>query len=206
LTDGSELLLSLSKTPEDKQLASDALSRTDLRDTQSETYFFTVHDLACRGVDTTAAALHILDDPKFRVSVPQHAMVLDQRMALMYILLSMKSDSWIKPAEARFSGEKDANAKLALVSAFSYAQTDEADAELSRIAGDNTQPEAVRKSAQDFLDEAHKTAKSWMPIKGTITEIREQRRQRLRAVSDEAIDDVQWMTRKIVQLRAKGKT
>jgi hypothetical protein len=26
-----------------------------------------------------------------------------------------------------------------------------------------------------------------------------------RVVSDEAIDDVQWMTRKIVQLRAKGK-
>jgi len=38
-----------------------------------------------------------------------------------------------------------------------------------------------------------------------IAEIREQRRLRLRAVSDEAIDDVRWMTRKIVQLRAKGK-
>jgi hypothetical protein len=206
LTDGSELLLSLSKTPEDKQLAADALARTDLRDTQSRIYFFTVHDLACDGVNTTAAALHILDDPAFRVSVPQHAMVLDERMSLMYVLLSMKDDGWVKPAEARFSSEKDANAKLALVFAFSYAQTDEADAELGRIAADNSQPEAVRKQAQQLLDEAHKTAKSWMPIKGTITEIREQRRQRLRVVSDEAIDDVQWMTRKLVQLRAKGKT
>jgi hypothetical protein len=205
LTDGSELLLSLSKASEDKQLAADALARTDLRDTVSRTYFFTVHDLACDGINTTAAALHILDDPAFRVSVPQHAMVLDERMALMYILLSMKDDEWVKPAEERFSKEKDTNAKLALVFAFSYAQTDEADAALGRIAVDNSQPEAVRKKAQELLDEAHKTAKSWMPIKGTITEIREQRRQRLRAVSDEAIDDVQWMTRKIVQLRAKGK-
>ena len=133
-------------------------------------------------------------------------MVLDGRMALMYVLLSMKGDVWEKPAEERFRNEKDTNAKLALVFAFSYAQTDEADAELGRIAADSTQPEAVRKKAQELLDEAHKTAKSWLPIKGTITEIREQRRQRLRAVSDEAIDDVQWMTRKLVQLRAKGKT
>ena len=206
LTDGSELLLSLSKAPEDRQLASDALARTDLRDTQNGTYFFTIHDLACDGVNTTAAALHILDNPSFHVAVPQHAMVLDQRMALMYLLLSMKSDVWTKPAEERFASEKNAKARLALVFAFSYAQTNEADAELARIAADNSQPDDVRKKGQELLDEAHKTAKSWMPIKGTISEIREQRRQRLRAVSDEAIDDVQWMTRKIVQLRAKGKT
>jgi hypothetical protein len=124
----------------------------------------------------------------------------------MYILLSMKDDAWVKPAEERLSDEKDANAKLALVFAFSYEQTDEADLELRRIAADSSQPDAVRKKAQELLDDAHKTAKSWMPVKGTITEIREQRRQRLRAVSDEAIGDVEWMTRKIVQLRAKGKT
>lgn len=206
LTDGSELLLSLSKTPDDKQLAADAFARTDLRDTQSSMYFSTVHNLACDGVNTTAAALHILDDPTFKVAVPQHAMALDERMALMYILLSMKDDVWVKQAEERFSNEKDESAKLALVAAFSYGQTDEADAELKRIAVDSSQPEAIRKKAQELLDEAHKTAKSWMPIKGTIAEIREQRRQRLRAVSDEAIDDVQWMTRKIVQLRAKGKS
>jgi hypothetical protein len=206
LTDGSELLLSLSKTPEDKQLAADALSRTDLRDTQSKTYFYTVHELACDGANTTSAALHILDDPSFHVVVPEHAMTLDRRTALMYVLLSMKEDSWVKAAKERFADEKDTEAKIALVFAFSYVQTDEADAELRRIAADSSQPEAVRKRAQEFLDEAQKTAKSWMPVKGTVAEIREQRRQRLRAVSDEAMDDVQWMTRKIVQLRAKGKS
>lgn len=45
LTDGSELLLSLSRAAEDKQLAADALAMTDLRDTQSKTYFMTIHDL-----------------------------------------------------------------------------------------------------------------------------------------------------------------
>ncbi|WP_263366104.1 hypothetical protein [Edaphobacter bradus] len=206
LTDGSELLLSLSKTSEDKQLAADALARTDLRDTQSRTYFFTVHDLACDGVNTTAAALHILDNPTFRVSVPQHAMTLDQRMALMYILLSMKDDSWVKPAAERFAVEKNVDGKIALVNAFFYEQTDSADAELRKIASDNSQPDAVRKKAQEFLNDAHKAASNWIPVMGTVAGIREQRRQRLRAVSDEAVDDVETMTGKIVQLRAKGKT
>ncbi len=205
-TDGTELLLSLSKTKADKELAASVLPRVNLADTQSGAYFFAVHSLACDGVDVTAAALHILDEPTFRVPVPQHAMVLDLRMSLMYILLSMKEDVWVKSAEVRFSSEKNPDAKLALVLALSYAQTDEGDAELGRIAVDSSQPEAVRKKAQELLDEARKTAKSWLPIKGTIAEIREQRRQRLRAVSDESVDDVQWMTRKIVQLRAKGKS
>jgi hypothetical protein len=206
LTDGSELLLSVSGTPEDRQLAADSLARTDLRDTQSGEYFFTVHGLACEDVNTSAAALHILDDPRFLVSVPQHAMALDQTMALMYMLLPMKDDVWVKPAEERFAKEKDEKAKLALVSTFSYAQTDEADAELKRIASDSSQPDTVRKNAQEALGDAKKSSRSGMKIKGTLAEVREQRRQRLRSVSDESLYDVQWMTRQIAQLRAKGKS
>lgn len=204
LTDGSELLLALSPVPEDKQLAADALARTDLRDTQSGTYFFTVHDLACAGVDVSVAALHILDDPRFLVSVPQHAMTLDQNMALMYVLLSMKdSDVWVKRAEERFASENNVNVKLALVAAFAYAQTDEADAELKRIAVDGLQPEVVRKSGREFLEDASRSSKGGgMQIKGTVAEIREQRRKRLRAVSDEALLDAQWMTKRMAQLRA----
>jgi hypothetical protein len=132
-------------------------------------------------------------------------MTLDQNAALMYVLLSMKGDIWVKPAEERFAQEKNEKVKLSLVSAFAYAQTDEADAELKRIASDGSQPDAVRREAQRSLDEAHKVSKTWnKTIKGTLAELREQRRKRLQAVSDEAIYDVQWMTRSIAQLRAKG--
>lgn len=203
LMDGSELLLSLSRADEDKQMVADALAMTDLRDTQSETYFMTIQDLALDGTDVTSAALHILDDPRFLVSVPQHAMTLDQATALMYVLLSMKDEDWVKRAEERFAKEKNVNAKLALVSAFAYAQTDEADAELKRIAADISQPDSVRRSAQELLDDERKPFKG-MQIKGTVPEIREQRRQRLRSVSDEALYDGQWMTKRIAQLRVMG--
>ena len=203
--DGSELLLSLSKSREDEELVATALPRVDLADVHSRSYFYTTHDLACDGVDVTAAALHTLDRSDFSVIVPEHAMTLDRRTALMYLLLSMKEDLWVKPAEERFTREVDHEAKLALVDVFSYAQTDEADAELVRIAADGSQPQEVRDEAKRLLEEARKTASSWFPVMGTVAGIREQRRQRLRAVSDEAMDDVQEMTRKIVELRAKGK-
>jgi hypothetical protein len=204
VTDGAQLLGSLSQTREDKELIASVLPRVDLDDTQSGSYFYMVHGLACDEVDVTKGALHILDDPRFSVSVPQHAMSLDLRMSLMYVLLSMREDLWVGAAVERFKTEKNADAKMALVNALSYAQTNEADAALRSIAADGSQPEAVRKEAQTLLDEARKTAKSLLPIKGTVAQIRVQRRKRLQAVSDEAIDDVQWMTRKIVQLRAKG--
>jgi hypothetical protein len=203
--DGTQLLISLSKAKADEELAAGVLPRVDLDDTQSGSYFYLVHELACDGINATAAALHILDRPTFFVSVPQHAMTLDLRSSLMYLLLSMREELWVGAAVERFKVEKNADAKLALVFALSYAQTDDADAELRRIAADRSQPEAVRTEAQTLLNEARRTAKSLLPIKGTVAEIRVQRRKRLQAVSDEAIDDVQWMTRKIVQLRAKGK-
>jgi hypothetical protein len=205
VTDGAELLSSLSQTIADKQLIGSVLPRVDLNDTQSGSYFYMVHTLACDGIDVTKAALHVLDEPRFKVSVPQHAMTLDLTMSLMYLLLSMKEDLWVKAAVDRFSTESSLDAKVALVSALFYAQTDESDAALTRIAADTNQPEAVRDEAKTLLAEARKTAKSVLPIRGTVLEIRAQRRKRLQAVSDEAIDDVQWMTRKIAQLRAKGK-
>lgn len=204
-TDGLELLLSLSKDKQDKVLAAAVLPRMDLEDTDPTTYFYTAHDLAVDGEDITAGALHILDRPGFRVSVPQHAMVLDQRMALMYLLLSMPENLWVKGAVQRLGSETDEQAKLALVFALFYAQTNDADAVLKRIAADPAQPEALRAQTKDLLSGAQTAGKSWMPVRGTVPEIRAKRRQRLAAVSDEAVDDVQWMTQKIVELRAKGK-
>jgi hypothetical protein len=114
-TDGSELLLSLSQTREDKELAAATLPHVDLVDTQSAAYFNDVHRLATEDIDVTAAALHILDNPAFRVSVPQHAMILDLRMSLMYVLLSMREELWVKGAEDRFVREPNTDAKLALI-------------------------------------------------------------------------------------------
>jgi len=71
LYDGSMLLLSLSNTPADRKVALAAIARSDLRDVQAKDYFFQVHRMATLNEDTTAAAFHILEQPDFKVFIPQ---------------------------------------------------------------------------------------------------------------------------------------
>jgi hypothetical protein len=78
LYDGSMLLLSLSDTAVDRKIALAAMARCDLRDVQPKNYFLQVHRMATLYEDTTAAALHILEQPKFQVFIPQHVLTLGQ--------------------------------------------------------------------------------------------------------------------------------
>ena len=201
--DGASLLLDLSKSKADEELAVSVLPRVDLIDAQPTAYFYFVHRAECDGVDATAAALHTLDDEHFTVSVPQHAMTLDQRMSLMYLLLTMDETLWVKSAGERLRTETDDKKKIALVDALYYAQTDEADQILTAVAAAPATSAAVRQEVQRLQKTSFDLSRSHQPMKGTIEQIRKQRRERLKAISDEAVDDVQWMTRKIAQLRAK---
>jgi len=203
MADGGQLLLSLSKTQNDMQLVAETLPRVDLADIQSRTYFYTVHDLSMAGVDTTQAALHILDDEKFAVIVPQHAMTLDQHECLMYMLLPVREELWIKTAEERLLTEKSVMAQKSLILLFVYAQAHESDLALRAAAKNMALPEEVRKMAQDNVDTEVKTSKKYLPVKGNEASVREQRRVRFGYVSDEAMDDTQWMTEKLMMLRKK---
>src|SRR4030088_41635 len=76
LYDDSMLLLSLSDTAADHRIALAAMSRCDLRDVQPKDYFLRVHHMATLNEDTSAAAFHILEQPNFKVFIPQHALTL----------------------------------------------------------------------------------------------------------------------------------
>src|ERR1700674_4507663 len=78
LYDGSTLLLSLSDTPADRKIALAAMAHCDLRDVQTRDYFLQVHRMASLSEDKTAAAFHVLEEPKFTVFIPQHVLTLGQ--------------------------------------------------------------------------------------------------------------------------------
>jgi hypothetical protein len=205
MQDGSALLLSLSKDPADGTIAVDAMAHADLSDVQPPAYFYAVHGLSVNGIDTTKAALHVLDDPKFTVYVPQHAMTLDQGSCLVYLLLPVDEKLWMAPARQRFATEKDETALKSLLSLFFYSQTNEGDSAIRTSANDSSKSEAVRKDAQKYIDDAKAALKAKSDVKGTEATIRAARQKRLAAVSDEAVDDMQEMTARLIQLR-NGKT
>lgn len=198
--DGTSLLLSLSHTPEDLALAARCLPHVDLTDVVPRNYFMLVHELTGAGVDTSDAGLHVLDDAKFMVPVPQHAMTLDQEQSLVYLLLPVDARLWTSKAEVRFkkAGEQEQRSLLAL---YFFAQTDATDRLLREAADDRSLPESVRKAATGFIDQENTALTERFTEPGTEAEVRATRAKRLTAVSDEAVGDMMSMTGRLVQLR-----
>jgi hypothetical protein len=95
------LLLSLSKLRSDEGIALSAISHADLADIQLTDYFLTVHAMSVDDLDTTAAALKILENDKFQAYIPQHALTLDQEMCLAYLLLPTEERFYLDAIEQR---------------------------------------------------------------------------------------------------------
>jgi hypothetical protein len=196
LYDGSILLLSLSDTPADRKIAVAAIAHCDLRDVQANDYFQQIHRIADFNEDTAPAAFHILEDRDFKVVIPQHALTLGQNYALIYLLLPTEPDYWLQPAIDRLVNEHDLTAQQSLLLLLWYAQTDAAEQAIAAFAGDSKKPQASRSYAQDLLERKDKIGlrERARAIGSTDAFLRKKRRERLKAVSDEALIDLEEYT------------
>jgi hypothetical protein len=205
LYDGSMLLLSLSDTPADRKIALAAIPRCDLRDLKATDYFLQVHRLAALNEDTTAAAFHLFEQPDFKVVFGDHVLTLERDYALIYLLLPTDQNYWLGPAITRIGRERDQTAQRSLLLLLWYAQTDIADKALRDFAADSAHPAAVRSYARGLigrpvnLGPAQRTE-----ALGTAEELlRQKRRERLKAVSDEALRDLDSYTMMLLLNRAR---
>lgn len=204
LYDGSMLLLSLSDTPADRKLALAAIARSDLRDVARKDYFFQVHRMAGMGEDTTAAAFHILEDPEFKVFIPQHVLTLGQNYALVYMLLPTDQSHWLEPAIDRLQNEPNEVAEKSLILVLWYAQTESADKAIAAFAADRSKPAGARDYAKQILQAKDKIRAKPRAEALAFSEfsLRQKRQQRMRSVSDEALIDLDDYT---TMLAAKRK-
>ena len=200
--DGSTLLLSLSQEVDDQNLAAVAISRADLKDVQPRQYLYTVHGLSVKGIDITPAALHMLDDPKFEVFLPEHgAYKLDQSACLLVALLPLKSDIWLPAVIARSLHEPDRLAMKTLLLLLFYAQTDQADQLIRSMAAQGQSPSETQEFAKNILKHEHELGVGKKPSRQAEEKLREERRTRMHSVSDEAMGDMDELTGKIAQAR-----
>jgi hypothetical protein len=203
LFDGSMLLMSLSKDPADRKIILAAVARSDLRDLQWNEYFLLVQSMAAQGEDTTAAAFHILTEPKFQVFIPEHFLTLAQDYCLIYMLLPTNQDFWIKPAIERLHGEKDMTAQKSLLLLLWYAQTADSDKAIVDFSTDSGKPTPSKVYATGL---AHRKDSADMKVGATALlaseeSLRKARRERMKAVSDEALYDLDSYTAKIIAKR-----
>lgn len=204
LYDGSMLLLSLSDTPADRELALAAIAHSDLRDVAPKDYFFHVHRMAGLGEDTTAAAFHILEDPDFKVFIPEHVLTLGQNYALVYMLLPTDQSHWLQPAIDRLQNERNEVAEKSLILVLWYAQTESADQAIGAFAADLSKPAGARDYAKQILEAKDKIGTKPRAEALAFSEfsLRQKRQQRMRSVSDEALIDLDDYT---AMLAAKRK-
>src|SRR6202047_2519454 len=204
LYDGSTLLLSLSDTPIDRKIALAAMARCDLRDVQAKDYFLQVHRMATLTEDTTSAAFRVLEQPQFTVFIPQHVLTLGQNYVLIYLLLPTDQDYWLQAAMDRLKSERDETAQKSLLLLLWYAQTDAADQAMSAFAGDASKPSASRTYARALVHRKDKigSKEQTQASDSTAASLRQKRRERLKAVSDEALIDLDDFT---LMLMAKRK-
>ena len=107
--------------------------------------------MASLNENTTAAAFHVLEEPKFTVFIPQHVLTLGQNYVLIYLLLSTDQDYWLQPAMDHLKTERDETAQRSLLLLLWYAQTDAADQAMSAFAADASKPSPSRTYAQALV-------------------------------------------------------
>src|SRR5919198_3172594 len=107
--------------------------------------------MATLNEDTTAAAFRVLEQPNFRVIIPQHALTLGQNYVLVYLLLPTDRDYWVHPAIDRLKTETNETAQKSLILLLWYAQTDAADRAIDAFAANLSKPSAAREYARQVL-------------------------------------------------------
>ena len=110
--EGGQLLLSLSKSVKDKQIVLDGILKSDLTDIDRRTLVSTLNYLAKSKLNTTEAALKILDDKEFQFFLPEHAFYFNQGYCLTYALLPANPNYYLTAVTSRFKKEKDTKARV----------------------------------------------------------------------------------------------
>ncbi|MES2649288.1 MAG: hypothetical protein V4717_20585 [Bacteroidota bacterium] len=193
--DGSGLLLSLSDTKSDKNIAVKAIAKCDLSDISRKIYVSTLNKLAQDGIDVTEAAVRILYEDKFSFFLPQHAMSFNQGYCLTYMLLPQKNNKYVDTLISMFASISK-TAKILVITTLWFAYLCKGDNFLQSVMTDQTLDKDVRAYAKKLMGYTKLTHDQEDYIKNigkeNLDDLRESSLQRF---SDESIEELDMTTR-----------
>jgi len=155
--DGSSLLLTLSTSKEDMEIAAQAISKSNLKDIQPEPYFHMVHFLAANQMDVYPAIENILNAPNFKIFVPQHFLTLGQDYSVLYCLLPMNEILYLDRLIQRLNIEKNTESIKTILQAIAFTVTEKGQNAIKKYADTTKDPELL-KSSQYYLKLENKKA------------------------------------------------
>jgi len=205
--DGSKLLLHLSNSMSDKQIAVNAIPKTDLKDVNNTDYLKTITYLSIEGFDTSTAALHILSLPSFKAYIPIHSLTLGQNYSLISMLMPLDKTLYIDKVLGFSETEtNDVNLK-SLILVLWYADTIRSLMQIETMAKSSKYSQQVQQTASE-LARYDESFSSDVPVEKidnlrreleisenlSYEEIGEIRRKRFNRISDEALIELDQLT------------
>ena len=124
---------------------------------------------------------------------------------MIYLLLPTDQEYWLQPAIARLNTEHDETAQKSVLLLLWYAQTAAADQAIAAFSADGSKPAASRSYAKELMHRADTVGTKQRAEAQASTEasLRQKRRERLKAVSDEALIDLDDYTLMLVAKRKR---
>lgn len=193
--DGSGLLLSLSQSTPDRELAVQAITKCDLADISQKIYVTTLNSLAQADINVTPAAVKILRDDKFSFFIPEHAMTFNQGYCLTYMLLPQKNDSYVDTLISIFP-TISTTSKKSIITTLWFAYSCKGDDFLKSVMTNQAMEKEVREYAKKIMGYTKLTKDQQEYIKAVGKEhLDEMREMSLQRFSDEAIGELDLTTR-----------
>jgi hypothetical protein len=194
--EGGQLLLSLSKSVKDKQIVLDGVLKSDLADIDRRTLVSTLNYLAKAKLNTTEAALKILDDKEFQVFLPEHSFYFNQGYCLTYSLLPTNPNYYLTAVTSRFKEEKDTKTKKSIVTFLWFSNTCDGNEFLKSITTDKTLDKEVVDYTNDLLTRKLKKEKYYKEMDSmSFDDLIKVQTASTNRMSDEAIYELDYVTK-----------
>lgn len=185
--DGSGLLLWLSHSRSDEEIAIEAIGKCDLKDIDHKIYVETLNHLAFDSINVLQAALKILEYPDFNFFLVQHVMYFNQEISLAYALLPMQDDRYVDTLISRF-GSADTTAQFSILYTLWLGYSCRGDSLIRASAKNKELYKGIRVFANRITSDHPGKARDQSNV--TITKLLEKRSDGLKRFSDEGLDDL----------------
>ena len=194
--EGGQLLLSISKNISDKELILEAILKSDLKDIEKRNFVATLNYLAKSNLNTTQAALRILDNKEFKFFIPEHSFYFNQGYCLTYALLPTKPDYYLTAVTDRFKEVKDIDTKKSIVTLLWFTNSCSGNEFLKALTTDKSIEKEVADYANNLLTRKFKKEKYYKELGDmSFEDLIKAQKVSTNGMSDEAIYELDYITK-----------
>lgn len=197
--DCSHLLMIMSKSRSDKELAAEAFSKCNIKDLDPKIYVILLKSLATDSINITKGAMKILEDSTFHFYLIEHGgFDFMQGYCLMYCLLPLDPNLYVDTLTKYFQQTKSITAQKSIITTLWFSYSCSGDKFLQSLSETNTLSKEVSDYTKRLLANTKIPKEAEEYFKATKEEdLIAIKKSALKRFSDEAIEELDFVTKTI---------